>query len=103
MVAFLTEPLQALRSRFARRARLEAENLLLRAASKTSWPRAPAESRPLNVDLALPTDSSTVGRYLDRAAGDSAALASSWFPGVLALAFAQPRWPSQKSTLSFEH
>ena len=96
MVAFLTGLLQALRAWFARRTGLEAENLLLRQQLIVLRRKHPGRVRLPNLDrLALPTVSGTVGRHPHRAAGDSAALASSWFPGLLALAFAQPRWPFQ--------
>ena len=100
MVAFLTGLLQGPFAWSARRTGLEAENLLLRQQLIVLRRKHPGRVRlrnldPLDVGLALPTVSGTVGRHPSSAAGDSAALASSWFPGLLALAFAQPRWPFQ--------
>src|SRR5271169_407944 len=53
MVAFLTELLLAIRSRFTRRARLEAENLLLRQQLIVLHRRHPRRARLWNIDRLL--------------------------------------------------
>jgi hypothetical protein len=53
MVAFLIEVLLALRSRFSRRAQLEAENLLLRQQLIVLRRRHPTRVRLWNIDRLL--------------------------------------------------
>src|SRR6202790_4196850 len=53
MVAFLTQLLLIIRSRFARRARLEAENLVLRQQLIVLRRKAPKRARPWNIDRLL--------------------------------------------------
>src|SRR6202140_1133939 len=53
MVAFLTQLLLAIRSRLARRARLEAENLLLRQQLVVLRPKSPTRVRLWNIDRLL--------------------------------------------------
>src|ERR1700686_1021693 len=53
MVAFLTQLLLAIRSRLARRARLEAENLLLRQQLVVLRPKSPTRVRLCNIDRLL--------------------------------------------------
>jgi len=53
MVAFLTQLLLAIRSRFARRARLEAENLILRQQLVVLRRKSPARVRLWNIDRLL--------------------------------------------------
>jgi len=53
MVAFLTQLLLAIRSRFTRRARLEAENLLLRQQLVVLRRKAPTRVRLWNIDRML--------------------------------------------------
>jgi hypothetical protein len=50
MVTFLTQLLLAIRSRFARRARLEAENLILRRQLRVLRRKSPARVRLWNID-----------------------------------------------------
>jgi hypothetical protein len=53
MVAFLIQLLLAIRSRFARRARLEAENLILRQQLGVLRRKSPARVRLWNIDRLL--------------------------------------------------
>src|ERR1700730_2308218 len=53
MVTFLTQLLLAIRSRFTRRARLEAENLLLRQQLLVLRRKSPKRVRLLNIDRLL--------------------------------------------------
>ncbi len=53
MVAFLTQPLLAMRSRFARRTRLGAENLLLRQQLVVLRRKSPTRVRLWNIDRLL--------------------------------------------------
>src|SRR6202165_4934134 len=53
MVAFLTQLLLAIRSRFTRRARLEAENLILRQQLVVLRRKAPTRVRLWNIDRLL--------------------------------------------------
>ena len=53
MVAFLTQLLLAIRSRFTRRARLEAENLLLRQQLVVLRRKSPTRVRLWNIDRSL--------------------------------------------------
>src|ERR1700686_2265914 len=53
MVAFLSQLLLAIRSRFTRRARLEAENLLLRQQLVVLRRKSPTRVRLLNIDRLL--------------------------------------------------
>ncbi len=53
MVAFLTQLLLAIRSRFTRRARLEAENLILRQQLVVLRRKSPARLRLWNIDRLL--------------------------------------------------
>ena len=53
MVAFLTQLLLATRSRFARRARLEAENLVLRQQLVILRRKFPSRTRLWNIDRLL--------------------------------------------------
>ena len=90
MVAFLIQSLLALRSRFTRRAQIEAENLILRkqlVVLRREIPQAreTVEHRPLAVGLALSTVPVVAGRDHDRAAGDCDPLAPARIPRLLAL------------------
>jgi hypothetical protein len=53
MVAFLSQPLLAIRSRFTRRARLEAENLILRQQLVVLRRKCPKRVRLWNIDRLL--------------------------------------------------
>ncbi len=53
MIAFLTQLLLAIRSRFTRRARLEVENLILRQQLVVLRRRSPARVRLWNIDRLL--------------------------------------------------
>src|SRR6202035_386775 len=53
MVAFLSQLLLAIRSRFTRRARLEAENLILRQQLVVLQRKSPARVRLWNIDRLL--------------------------------------------------
>ena len=53
MVAFLTQPLLAIRSRFTRRVRLEAENLMLRQQLVVLRRKSPTRVRLWNIDRLL--------------------------------------------------
>jgi hypothetical protein len=53
MVAFLAQLLLALQSRFMRRTRLEAKNLLLREQLVVLWRRSPKRVRLWNIDRLL--------------------------------------------------
>src|ERR1700738_1919124 len=53
MVTFLTQLLLAIRSRFTRRARLEAENLILRQQLVVLRRRSPTRARLWNIDRLL--------------------------------------------------
>jgi hypothetical protein len=108
MVAFLTGLLQALRAWFARRTGLEAENLLLRQQLIVLRRKHPGRVRlrnldrlmlvwlyrlfPALLDAILIVQPETVLR-----------LASSWFPGLLALVVRATTVAVPESTLSFEH
>ena len=90
MVAFLTQLLLAIRSRFTRRARLEAENLLLRRTARSPTTqvldaRETVEYRSPVVGVALPTVPITSGRDPHRSAGDRDPLAPTLLPRLLAL------------------
>ena len=89
MVAFLSQLLLAIRSRLTRRARLEAENLLLRqqliVLRRKSPTRVRLEHRSLAVGMAVSAVPVAPGRDHHRPAGDRASLAPTWFPRLLAL------------------
>jgi hypothetical protein len=53
MVAFLTQLLLAMRSRFTSRAQLEAENLILRQQLVILWRKSPSRTRLWNIDHLL--------------------------------------------------
>src|SRR5437870_2636162 len=90
MVAFLTRLLFAFRSPLTRRARLEAENLLLRQQLIILRRKSPTrvrlwEHRSLAVGMAVSAVPVAPGRDHHRPAGDRASLAPTWFPRLLAL------------------
>src|SRR5216683_3195423 len=96
MVAILTQLLLAIRSRFTRRAPLEAENLLLRPTAGSSTAqvtdaRETAEHRSLAVGMAVSTVPVAPGRRHHLPTGDRAPLAPTRFPRLLALEV-PPRW-----------
>jgi hypothetical protein len=99
MVAFLTQLLLAIRSRFTRRARLEAENLLLRQQLVVLRRKSPTRVRLCNIDRLLlvwlyrlyPV---APGRDHYHPAGDRDPLAPTRFPRLLALEVAPRRRPS---------
>ena len=75
MVAFLNQRLLAIRSRFAKRARLEAENLIFRRQlvalrRKSPDARETMEHRSLAVGMAVSTVPIAPGRDHHRPAGD---------------------------------
>jgi hypothetical protein len=79
----------AIRSRFMSRARLEAENLLLRqqliVLRRKSPRRVRLEHRSLAVGMAVSAVPVAPGRDHHRPPGDRASLAPTWFPRLLAL------------------
>src|SRR6266403_456715 len=105
MVAFLSQMLLAIRSRFTRRARLEAENLLLRQQRVVLRRKSPPRVRLWNIDrllvvwrdsggMAVSTVPVAEGRDHHRPAGDRDPLAPTRFPRLLALEISPGRWPS---------
>jgi hypothetical protein len=99
MVAFVTQLLLAIRSRFTRRARLEAENLILHqqlgsATAKVPGARETVEHRSLAVGMVVSTVPVTPRRDHHRPAGDRDPLASTWVPCLLALEVPPCRRPS---------
>ena len=98
MVTFLTQLLLAIRSRFTRRAWLEAENLLLRQQLVVLRRKSPTRVRLRNIDRLLLMAVSTVpvapGRDHHRPTGDRTPLAPMGFPRILALEVPPRRRPS---------
>jgi hypothetical protein len=99
MVAFLIQLLLAMRSRFTRRARLEAENLLLRQQlvvlrRKSPNARETVQHRSLAVGMAVSTVPVAPGRDHYHPAGDRDPLAPTRFPRLLALEVPPRRRPS---------
>ena len=92
--------LGVLASLFRSRAKLEAENLVLRQqinVLRRRMPKRPApeQYRSLSVRLALSLVSLRPWRGCDCQAGDDHSLAPCWVSGVLALAIAQPCWQTE--------
>src|ERR1700719_1629918 len=98
MVAFLIQLLCAFRSRFTRRARLEAENLLLRQQLVVLRRRFPTRVRLWNIDRLLLIWLYRLYPSLlcdhHRPAGDRDPLAPTRFPRLLALEVPPGRRPS---------
>jgi hypothetical protein len=98
MVAFLTQLLLAIRSRFTRRARLEAENFILRQQLVVLRHKSPTrgetvEHRSLAAGMAVSTVPVAYGRDHHRSARHRDPLAPTRFPRLLALEV-PPRRPS---------
>ena len=95
MVAFFTQLLLVIRSRFSQRAGLEAENLLLRqqlvVLRRKSLKRVRLEHRSLVVSMAVSTVSIAPRRDHYRPAGDRDPLAPTRLPSLLALEVPPPR------------
>jgi hypothetical protein len=90
MVAFLIQLLLAIRSHRARRARLEAENLVLRPAAGRATAQVPearktVEHRSLAAGMVVSTVPVAAGRDHHRSAGERDPLAPPRFSGLLAL------------------
>jgi hypothetical protein len=98
MVAFLAQLLFAIRLRFARRARLQAENLLLRQQLVVLRRKSPKRVRLWNIDRLLLVSlyrlyPSLFGRDHHCPAGDRDPLAPMRFPRLLALEVPPRRRP----------
>jgi hypothetical protein len=99
MVAFLTQLLLAIRSRFTRRARLEAENLLLRQQLVVLRRKSPKRVRLWNIDRLLLVwlyrlYPSLLDEHHRRPARDRNPLAPTRFPRLLAVEVPPRRRPS---------
>ena len=99
MVAFLTRLLLAIRSRFTRRARLEAENLILRQQLVVLRRKSPKRVRLWNIDRLVMVwlyrlYPSLLDAIIIVQPGDRDPLAPKRFPHLLALEVPPGRRPS---------